>query len=284
MNSNTKLPHWPLWLPFATFIAVVAFISGLFTLNFMALDFMEIEVEPKYFQEINLLATMLQTFFIVFFLRLFAKKTSGGANFARFGIKSIHWKSLIVWTLVGVISWKLTAHYLSLLLYGIKGNGEQVRNTGSLLGIHHGGFITIGGFICLGLLGPVAEELLFRGVLFPALARWIKIVPAMILSSILFALVHFATSSFFDMILLTSFGMICVLLYKQSGSLIPSMIFHAINNTVVFGHSMRFHWVSTLLLSLGVALTICSLLLFKSSKVSTAAELPHEEPGLHPQN
>ena len=260
---DNRLPYWPLWVPIATVFAVLATIFA-FGIGFVATGIMKPEMA-------QVIGPLLQIASIFFFLQLFAKIT-GGSEGPRFGILPISIKSTVGWSILGIISWHLTAHFLSQLFYGPQGNMDQIQNTSAVLGLNRGGLITFSGFICVGLIGPITEELLFRGVLFPALARWIKVVPAMFLSSILFALVHFTTSSPFDMTILTFFGIICACLYRYSGSLIPSMIFHAFNNTAIFCYTMHFKWYSSMLLLLSVSLIVyCTLF------ISTPTESTHEE-------
>lgn len=80
-----------------------------------------------------------------------------------------------------------------------------------------------------GLLAPVVEELLFRGILYTYLRRWGAAV-AIIVSTLAFGLPH---GGFFP-IYLTG-GLIFALLYEYSGSLLPAVIAHIINNTFWFG-------------------------------------------------
>jgi membrane protease YdiL (CAAX protease family) len=83
-----------------------------------------------------------------------------------------------------------------------------------------------------GLLAPLAEELYFRGLLhrwfwarFPG-QPWLRVA----LSAGLFALGHFdsagvAASSFF-------LGVLCALVYERTRSLWPSIVVHAVNNSL----------------------------------------------------
>lgn len=77
---------------------------------------------------------------------------------------------------------------------------------------------------------PIAEEFLFRGVLF----RWIRdrwsFWPAALGSAAAFALLHPPTAGSTPMIFLI--GLALAALYEKSGSLWPSMILHGVNNAV----------------------------------------------------
>ncbi len=81
------------------------------------------------------------------------------------------------------------------------------------------------------LVAPVAEETLYRGVLFRGTANRLGVLPAALLSSFLFALVHF-----YDIFGTTSvalLGFTCALAYRATGSLAAAIAFHAFYNLTV---------------------------------------------------
>jgi len=79
------------------------------------------------------------------------------------------------------------------------------------------------------VVGPIVEEIFFRGFLYPALRRYWGFVGAMIASSILFAGVHANIFSFFPIFFL---GVVLTYLYEKRQSLIPCMALHVFHNTV----------------------------------------------------
>jgi membrane protease YdiL (CAAX protease family) len=88
-----------------------------------------------------------------------------------------------------------------------------------------------------GLLVPFAEELYFRGVLYTfCRERWGVSVAALI-SSLVFAVIHFdilvAAMAFF-------LGLFCALAYERSRSLWAAILIHALSNTIklVFVYGM----------------------------------------------
>lgn len=78
-------------------------------------------------------------------------------------------------------------------------------------------------------VAPVFEELLFRGLLFPYLAKRIGIAGGTVLVSMLFAIMHFHLPSLAPLFLLSA--LFC-LAYWYTGSLWPGIGMHAIFNTV----------------------------------------------------
>ena len=84
------------------------------------------------------------------------------------------------------------------------------------------------------VLAPVAEELLFRGLLHRGLRRRLRVVPATALSSVLFAVVHVdvALSQPLALVGLTLVGVILAVAYERTGSLIVPVVIHAVHNAV----------------------------------------------------
>lgn len=85
------------------------------------------------------------------------------------------------------------------------------------------------GLIAGGILGPITEEIAFRGVVMGGLLRmrckpWV----AIILSGLVFAVFH---GTYTQLIGSTIFGIICGWLYWRTKSLWPSIIVHIVNNS-----------------------------------------------------
>ena len=101
---------------------------------------------------------------------------------------------------------------------------EELEQFSELLG-------GIYGFVCVGLLVPIAEEIGFRGVLLGGLLRmrfkpWV----AIIVSALVFAYFH---GTYLQLVGTTVFGIITGWLYWRTRSLIPGMIIHIVNNSSV---------------------------------------------------
>jgi membrane protease YdiL (CAAX protease family) len=76
--------------------------------------------------------------------------------------------------------------------------------------------------LALGLVAPAAEEVFFRGVLYPALRRVLSVVPAVVLSSSAFGAAHL------DLMRLHAFllGLVAAILVEYTGSLAPAVLAH----------------------------------------------------------
>jgi membrane protease YdiL (CAAX protease family) len=84
--------------------------------------------------------------------------------------------------------------------------------------------------ILSGVVVPVGEEVFFRGFAYPALRNRIGIWPAIIVTGVVFALLHF---DLFGLLALTVAGVALSLLYKQTGSLWSVIVAHGVWNILV---------------------------------------------------
>jgi len=81
------------------------------------------------------------------------------------------------------------------------------------------------------IFAPIFEELAFRGLLFAVLRRRFTFAPAALLSASIFALAHGYGLIGFVSVLWS--GFLWAWIYEKTGSLIPGMIAHAVNNLLV---------------------------------------------------
>ena len=86
-------------------------------------------------------------------------------------------------------------------------------------------------FIALVIVAPVAEEVLFRGYLFGKLKKHVPVWVAVLMTSLLFGIVHGAWNVGIDTFVL---GIMLCLLRIISGSLWPSILLHMIKNGLAF--------------------------------------------------
>lgn len=90
------------------------------------------------------------------------------------------------------------------------------------------------GYFAIGIIGPVAEEVVFRGAILRTLLKlfdkrmhwW-----AIFISALLFAVAHSNVAQGVNALLL---GMLLGWLYYHTGSIIPGIAFHWSNNTIAY--------------------------------------------------
>jgi membrane protease YdiL (CAAX protease family) len=87
-------------------------------------------------------------------------------------------------------------------------------------------------YLAVGLLAPIAEEMVFRGGILRALLSWKGgHWTAIIITSLLFALAHGNMAQMPHAFLI---GLLLGWMYYRTGSIIPGLIFHWINNTAAY--------------------------------------------------
>lgn len=88
------------------------------------------------------------------------------------------------------------------------------------------------GYLVIGLLAPLAEELVFRGAILRALLQW-KRNPwiGIVISALLFALIHMNPVQMPHAFLI---GILLGWMYYRTDSIIPGIVYHWVNNTVAY--------------------------------------------------
>ncbi|MDP3851066.1 MAG: type II CAAX endopeptidase family protein [Luteolibacter sp.] len=81
------------------------------------------------------------------------------------------------------------------------------------------------------LLAPLAEEVLYRGILFQSFRNRLGVLPAAILSSLIFAILHFYDG--YGLASVGVFGLSCALLYAATGSLGACIALHLLYNSAI---------------------------------------------------
>ncbi len=92
-------------------------------------------------------------------------------------------------------------------------------------------------FIVGGVVAPVAEEIVFRGVLFSYLRRW-GLPMAVLVSTALFAALHLPAVPVTQVV----GGMVFAIAYHVSGSLMTPILIHTLGNLAIFGLSIPWFW------------------------------------------
>ena len=92
-------------------------------------------------------------------------------------------------------------------------------------------------FIVGGLLGPVAEEFFFRGILYGFLRRW-GVIVAVVFSTLIFVLCHPIHQGIPVTRLLG--GILFAVAYEFSGSLMVPITIHCLGNLAIFSLSLMF--------------------------------------------
>lgn len=218
---------------------------------------------------VNILATLFQDFAFVGAAIFFAK-TVGPVSAAQFGIKRTR-----LWPALGAMALMMLAFYL---LSGLWAALLDISDTDELpdsFGVDKSTVALVAVCILVTVIAPIAEEVLFRGFFFGALRNWRGVWPAAIITGVVFGGIHAGSADPEFLVPLGLLGfLLCVLRWK-TGSLLPCIAVHAINNSIAFGvNQADWNAWQVVLLIIGAnaaCLLICWPLLGRGERRAAAA-------------
>lgn len=86
-------------------------------------------------------------------------------------------------------------------------------------------------FIIALIIGPLTEEIFFRGFVLKTLAKFLGPVWGIVLTALIFASVHFEFQSIMPLLILS---VVLNVLFIKTRSIWPGIVFHILNNTIAF--------------------------------------------------
>ncbi len=134
------------------------------------------------------------------------------------------------------------------------------------------------GILCIALLGPVVEELLFRGAITKALLKQYSPATAIVVSALIFGIIHINPAQIAGAFLI---GLLLGWLYYKTASLIPVILVHVLNNSLSIYLSERYSATDTMrsitendtlyysCLALALVAFVVSFLFLKGRKANT---------------
>lgn len=94
-----------------------------------------------------------------------------------------------------------------------------------------------GGILAIAIIGPVLEELLFRGAITKALLQQYSPTKAILISALLFGVFHINPAQILPAFLI---GILFAWTYYKTGSLIPCILMHVLNNSLAVYLSFQY--------------------------------------------
>lgn len=150
-------------------------------------------------------------------------------SMAAVGLRGASGRWLLIGAGVGLLAWLINRGVVVLYVW-ITGDASnpQAGMSDTATGGSAGQFALL--VLLGGLIAPFGEELLFRGTLYTWLRRW-GVVLATVVSAGVFGLFHGVNVVLPAAVVL---GVMCALLLERSGSILPAVIAHAVNNALIF--------------------------------------------------
>ena len=94
-----------------------------------------------------------------------------------------------------------------------------------------------GGILAIAIIGPVLEEILFRGAITKALLQQYNPTKAILISALLFGVFHINPAQILPAFLI---GILLAWTYYKTGSLIPCILMHVLNNSLSLSLSIKY--------------------------------------------
>ncbi|MBL7157313.1 MAG: CPBP family intramembrane metalloprotease [Candidatus Omnitrophica bacterium] len=238
-TDGTDPPRWKIGDVFK--IVILAFTFGY--LFFMALSFclgaLQSVMKTKFtfFKNNNIrmiLDTVVLDFIALLIILKFMRKVYK-KKFASLGFVKKNIKKNILYGICGYVAIVPVILILGILVY-ILLNILQIKPppqpiVGLFLAEKNIALIFTSSIIAA-IFGPVIEEIFFRGVMYNAVKRKFGVFAGIFITSILFSFLHTHAMTYFlvGFIPIMILGMTLAYLYEKTGSLIPSITLHIMNN------------------------------------------------------
>jgi hypothetical protein len=136
------------------------------------------------------------------------------------------------------------------------------------------------------IIGPIFEEIVYRGILYGGMRRkGHGVITATIFSSVLFALMHLNINQGVNAFIV---GIVFAYVYEKTGNLRASIWLHMLNNIYAMFGSFGSEWLMKKIPSqgrivftcIGIVMTVVLLMRYKRKVDKVATELTWEEPVL----
>lgn len=234
MPERAERPAWPAWFGLAALAAalvIAVIVSGIL---FAILDASGVKLNSNS-PGVNIGATLIQDVALAGCAIWLAARVAPPRP-GQFGIRGTTVRRAIKWGLIAV------AIYLGFqIIYAAAVHPTEKQTTLKDLGAGNGAAVTaLIGILVVGVAPPI-EEFFFRGFFFGALRTRFSFVAAALLDGVVFGLVH-APTGIQAVPPLVALGFAFCLAYEATGSILPGVVLHAINNMVAFGSDKQGSW------------------------------------------
>jgi hypothetical protein len=191
---------------------------------------------------VTIAATVFQDLALVTAAVVFARMTMRPRP-ADFGLRATSLRPAVKWMAIGWgVFFLFSAIWAAVL--NLHENDDLPKNLGA--DKSHVALAAVGVLVCV--VAPICEELFFRGFFFTALRNWHGTWLAVILTGLVFGAIHAGSApAGFLVPLMVLGGALCVI-YWKTGSLLPCISLHALNNALAFGVSQHWGWEVPLLM------------------------------------
>jgi uncharacterized protein len=239
---SARQPRWPWWLP------VLALLGTFAIATFALLIGVAVTGKSKPTSGVTIAATYVQDGGLVLCAVLFAFLTRKPSAW-QFGLRPTRFWQAVGWLAVAWLGFFAFSAFWSVLMHAV---GVKLDDNLPLqLGVDDSNVALVLVAVLVCVIAPMAEEFFFRGFLFGALRGYMKLWPAALITGLVFGLIHFKLEFLAPLAVL---GVALCLLYAQTGSLLPCIALHSLNNSLAFGVTQGWTWQIPLLMLASLAI------------------------------
>jgi len=277
--TRSRLPDWPIWILFVALAMVISLTAvgtallGAVTELVGKLTGSRVSLKSP---GVTIATTALMDAAMVGGALIAARIAEGRIRVKRFGFLPV----MVSRRRTAVIALGAWIGFLAftLALQAILGQAEKQKIV-EQFGAHSSSFLWVATFVMLGVVAPFCEEFLFRGFIFSTLWRRLPLAAAAVITGALFGALHLGGSAPELTIALGFFGALLCLVRAATGSIIPCMAAHALNNSISFSVSEHVPALGVLAMvafSIGAVTTISSAITSKAYTASDDDEAPSQ--------
>ena len=229
-------PRWPAWMaPVALIAGFGAAIVGYLVVAIIGSAAGASAADPP--PAVQIIATVLQDGALIGAAVLFARLSGTRPQAWQFGLRRTPILPAFGWAALTYVGYLVfSAAWVSAL--GIK----QKDDLPDQLGADKSTVALVAVAVLVTVVAPIAEEFFFRGFFFTALRSWKGPWPAAILTALVFGGIHAGSAPAGYLVPLAAFGFGLCILYWRTGSLLPCIALHCVNNCVALGVTQGWGW------------------------------------------
>ena len=221
-------PRWPAWY------AISAFLVGLVA-TFIVVGIAAAATGTTSGNEspaFTIVATLAQSAIFIGTAVMFASFTAPPRPW-HFGLRRTR-----LWPAVGWAALAMFSFYVFAAVYSAAVHPDAEQGITESLGADQGTFGLIAAGLMVIAVAPAAEEFFFRGFFYRALRGRFGVLAAALIDGALFGVIHYDVSGS-DLLLilppLAVLGFVLCLVYERTGSILPTIALHSLNNTIAYG-------------------------------------------------
>jgi len=220
------------WPPWSGIVALLAAFFAAILLQFVVLAvgsaFGSSFEDPS--PAVSIVSLLVQDICFVGAAIVFAR-AAGPVAPEQFGLRRTRF-----WHAVGVTVGLFVGYVVFNALYVTLIGADTAENElPSDLGVQQSTVALVAVGLLVTVVAPLAEEFLFRGFMFGALRNWRGPWVAAVLTGLVFGSIHVLGTDAEFLPPLMLFGFLLCLIRWRTGSLLPCIVLHAINNSIAFG-------------------------------------------------